>query len=97
MLQIRPFSDLQNKFADISKKIHENHDPIYLTKNGTADMVVMGALAIEKMKLDTEICIKLKEAEFEARTSDVRYAADDVFAEIMGDIVHCLNQGEQDE
>ena len=97
MSQIRPISDLRNKFAYISQKVHENHDPIYLTKNGQPDMVVMSALAFEKIKLDTEICVKLKEAELEAKTSDVRYSADDVFAEIRGDIARCLNQGEQHE
>ncbi len=97
MSQIRPISDLRNKFAYISQKVHENHDPIYLTKNGTADMVLMSALAFEKIKIDTEICVNLKEAELEAKTSDVRYSADDVFAEIRADIARCLNQGEQNE
>ena len=97
MLQIRPISDLRNKFADISRIVHENHDPVYLTKNGYADMVVMSAPAFEKMKLDTEIYIKLKEAELEARAMDVRYSADEVFAEIRADLDQYLEQSEQNE
>ena len=41
MLQIRPISDLRNKFTEISKAAHENQEPIILTRNGYGDMVVM--------------------------------------------------------
>ena len=41
MLQIRPVSDLRNNFAEISKIVHETAQPVFLTKNGYGDMVVM--------------------------------------------------------
>lgn len=86
MPQIRPVSDLRNNFADISKIVHEGREPIYLTKNGYGDMVVMSIEAFEKMKLDNEIYIKLKEAEFEAKSTTIRYSHDEVFSELRADL-----------
>ena len=40
MIQIRPVSDLRNKFTDIEKCV-QNGDPVYLTKNGYGTMVVL--------------------------------------------------------
>ncbi len=50
MLQIRPVSDLRNNFADISKIVHETAEPVFLTKNGYGDMVVMSIEAYEERK-----------------------------------------------
>ena len=41
MPHIRPVSDLRNNFAEISKIVHETSEPVFLTKNGYGDMVVM--------------------------------------------------------
>ncbi len=38
---IRPVSDLRNNFTDISKRVHSDEEPIFLTKKGVGDMVVM--------------------------------------------------------
>ena len=41
MNMIRPVSDLRNNFAEISKTVHETAQPVFLTKNGYGDMVVL--------------------------------------------------------
>lgn len=51
MNMIRPVSDLRNNFADISKTVHETEQPVFLTKNGYGDMVVMSMEAFEKCSL----------------------------------------------
>ena len=38
---IRPISDLRNSFASISEIVHTENEPVFLTKNGSGDMVVM--------------------------------------------------------
>ena len=38
---IRPISDLRKHFSEISNQVHETQRPVFLTKNGYADMVVM--------------------------------------------------------
>ena len=47
MPQIRPVSDLRNKFAEISRIVHEDKEPVFLTKNGYGDMVVMSLETVE--------------------------------------------------
>ena len=46
MPQIRPVSDLRNNFAEISRIVHDMGEPVFLTKNGYGDMVVMSVEAI---------------------------------------------------
>jgi len=80
--KIRPVSDLRNKFSDISKDVHETSEPVYLTKNGRGDMVVMSLEAYEKNLFESEIYLKLKEAEFQAMTTKKRFTHDKVMAEL---------------
>ena len=75
---IRPVSDLRNNFADISKTVHETAQPVFLTKNGYGDMVVLSMEAYENLQFDSEVYFKLQEAEREAELSDIRYSSKDV-------------------
>lgn len=78
MNMIRPVSDLRNNFAEISKTIHETAQPVFLTKNGYGDMVVLSMEAYENLQFESEIYFKLKEAEREAELTDTRYSSKDV-------------------
>lgn len=82
MPHIRPVSDLRNKFADISRVVHETAEPVFLTKNGYGDMVVMSIEAYERKQFESEVYIKLKEAELEAKSTDVRYSHEEVIADL---------------
>ena len=83
---IRPVSDLRNNFADISKVVHETGKPVFLTKNGFGDMVVLSMEAYENMQFESEIYYKLKEAEKEAKLSSKRFSAKEVLNELKGAI-----------
>lgn len=78
MNTIRPVSDLRNNFAEISKTVHDTAQPVFLTKNGFGDMVVLSMEAYENLQFDSEIYFKLQEAEREARTTKQRYSSKDV-------------------
>ena len=78
MNMIRPVSDLRNNFADISKTVHETAQPVFLTKNGYGDMVVLSMEAYENLQFDSEVYFKLQEAEREAELSNIRYSSKDV-------------------
>lgn len=41
MAIIRPCADLRNNYNEISKICHETKKPIYITKNGSNDLVVL--------------------------------------------------------
>ena len=78
MKMIRPVSDLRNNFADISKTVHETAQPVFLTKNGYGDMVVLSMDAFENLQFESEVYFKLQEAEREAKLTDKRYASKEV-------------------
>ncbi len=78
MNMIRPVSDLRNNFADISKTVHETAQPVFLTKNGYGDMVVMSMEAFEKMQFESDVHFKLAEAEREAEEIGERFSSKDV-------------------
>jgi len=86
MPHIRPVSDLRNNFADISRVVHETSQPVFLTKNGYGDMVVMSIEAYERKQFESEIYFKLKEAELEAKSTDVRYSHEEVFSDLRKNI-----------
>lgn len=81
---IRPVSDLRNNFADISKVVHDTGKPVFLTKNGFGDMVVLSMDAYENLQFESEIYFKLKEAEKQAKLSDKRFSAKEVLSELKG-------------
>jgi len=60
---IKPSTALRNEYNEISKICKESQEPIYLTKNGEGDLVVMSIDAYEKKKILLEIKEKLLEAE----------------------------------
>ena len=80
--KIRPISDLRNKFSDISKLVHESHEPVFFTKNGQGNMVVMSMEAYEKNLFESEIYLKLKEAEYQASSVKKRYTHEEAMAEL---------------
>lgn len=79
MIQIRPVSDLRNRFPEIERIVREG-EPVYLTKNGYGSMVVM---SLEKYaELTDDLERKLDEADQEAERTDVRYTGEEVFARV---------------
>jgi len=79
MLEIRPISDLRNKFTEIESVV-KNGQPVYLTKNGYGSMVVM---SLEKYsELTDDIELKLDEADRAAAMSDIRHSHEEVFARL---------------
>ena len=78
MNMIRPVSDLRNNFAEISKPVHETAQPVFLTKNGYGDMVVLSMEAFENLQFESEIYFKLQAAERKAELSSERYSSKDV-------------------
>lgn len=78
MMQIRPVSDLRNKFPEIENVVMKTGQPVFLTKNGYGSMVVM---SLEKYaELTDDIELKLDEADKSAETSDIRYTHQEVFS-----------------
>lgn len=85
MIQIRPVSDLRNKFPEIESVVNGGQ-PVYLTKNGYGTMVVMSLEHYSQLTENIEA--KLDEADKEATESSVRLSHDELF----GDVRRRLNE-----
>ena len=66
MAHIKPISDMSNDFAEISRIVHEVKEPVYLTKNGYGDMVVMSIEQFEALQNIHRIDAALHEGERQA-------------------------------
>jgi prevent-host-death family protein len=77
MINIRPVSDLRNKFPEIEETVLNSNAPVFLTKNGYGTMVLM---SIEQYAVLTDnIEQKLDEADAAAEKTSARCSAPEVF------------------
>ncbi|MCM1335622.1 MAG: type II toxin-antitoxin system Phd/YefM family antitoxin [Bacteroides sp.] len=81
MIQIRPISDLRNKFTEIEAVVNKGQ-PVYLTKNGYGTMVVMSIERYSELTDNTEA--KLDEADAIAENTDRRLFHDELFDRVRG-------------
>ena len=80
MYNIRPVSDLRNKYTEIEDTVLKEGEPVILTKNGYGSMVVMSLEQYAEMT--DEIELKLDEADIAAGISDERYTAEEFFSRV---------------
>lgn len=79
MPQIRPITDLRNT-NEISDACHTVKEPIFITKNGYGDMVVMSIETYEQIAETHRIDDAIAEAEAEYQTQGVLLDAADTLA-----------------
>ena len=87
MINIRPVSDLRNKYPEIEELVLKEDEPVYLTKNGYGSMVVMSIEKYSKLMSDAEyneyIENALDEADKEADDPNTKYLShEEVFGKI---------------
>lgn len=64
---IRPISDLRTDLNDVCVQARETRQPIFMTKNGKASLVVIDCAAYEEQRQHERYVHKLREAEIEAK------------------------------
>lgn len=69
MPQIRPITDLRNT-NEISDLCHAKKEPIFITKNGYGDLVIMSIETFDSMLEDRELDAAIAEAEAEYTSDD---------------------------
>ena len=70
MPTIRPISDLRNKSHEISRLCHESGEPVFITKNGENDLVVLSAAAYERDQARLKLYELLAATESDVRKGD---------------------------
>ena len=66
MPQIRPIKDLRN-ITEISELCHQLKEPVFITRNGYGDLVVMSMETYEEKMAQLELYQKLGEAEMQLK------------------------------
>lgn len=66
MPQIRPITDLRNT-NEISEICHSKMEPVFITKNGYGDLVIMSIQTYEQMLEVNEMDSAITEAEYESK------------------------------
>lgn len=84
MINIRPVSDLRNKFLEIEETVIGSNAPVFLTKNGYGTMVLMSIEQYSALTEDVER--KLDEADTFAANSSIRLSKSDVFDKVRSRI-----------
>ncbi len=79
MIQIRPVSDLRNKFGEIESAV-SGGEPVYLTKNGYGSMVVLSLESYSRLTNPVEAALDL--ADYVAEHDSRRLTHDEVFGQI---------------
>ncbi len=67
---IKPISDLRNKSNEISKLAHESNQPVFITKNGEGNLVVMSMSHYSNLQLKLELLGKLSVAQNQKAAGD---------------------------
>ena len=84
MIQIRPVSDLRNKFPEIETIVNSGN-PVYLTKNGYGSMVVLSLE--EYASLTNNVEMKLDEADRQAAATEERLSHESVIKNVRS-VIH---------
>ncbi len=84
MINIRPVSDLRNKFPEIEETVIGSNAPVFLTKNGYGTMVLMSVEQYSALTDDVER--KLDEADAFAANYSIRLSKSDVFDKVRSRI-----------
>lgn len=84
MINIRPVSDLRNKFPEIEETVINTDSPVFLTKNGYGTMVLMSVEQYSKLTDNFEK--KLDQADQIAESTTERLSKEEVFDNIRGRI-----------
>jgi len=81
MPQIRPITDLRNT-NEISEICHKLNEPVFITKNGYGDLVVMSIETYERQLALVEVYKKLVDAEKELAQGVPLLEGEEVFKKL---------------
>lgn len=67
---IKPISDLRNKTSEISDLVQKSTEPVFITKNGEGEMVVMSMAQYSQLQLKLDLYRRLAVAQSQVAAGD---------------------------
>ena len=77
-MQIKPSTLLRNDYAAVSRLAHETGEPVFITKNGEGDLVIMSIEAFDKREKLLEHRALMLEAEFSRASGETSLSLDEI-------------------
>ncbi|MBR5315728.1 MAG: type II toxin-antitoxin system Phd/YefM family antitoxin [Firmicutes bacterium] len=102
-MKIKPSSYIRNDYSELSSYCKESGEPVYITKNGEGDVVVLSMEAYERMEhrikhLEAKLYFmeKFREAEEYNRLHPETYTLEE-FSQVMEDFINERCEADQTE
>lgn len=93
MIHIKPSAAIRNNYNEISQLCKETEQPVYLTKNGEGDLVVMDIKSFSKRENMLNLREMLVEAEESRIRGDKSYTIEEVSNLMKKAIREVSNEG----
>jgi prevent-host-death family protein len=81
-MNIKPSTMLRNEYGKVSAMLHETAEPLYITRNGEGDAVIMSVEAFDAREAKLRHRSEVLEAELHRVTGSRGYTEDEVRAHL---------------
>jgi len=91
MINIKPSAKIRNNYNEISELCKKTGEPVYLTKNGEGDLVVMDIASFAKRESMIRLREQLVAAEEDRLNGEEGYSLEDTVAMMKQSVSEVVN------